>query len=288
MNNTTLAPQRMLLVKPALSISEAQEKAWPKKLDAFGTLSKVTGFLSKPKDEDFELVYSEERYEPLWHVAATSLYVFDRTNRYIVPFKSAEVQSVTFDGQAMKGNQGSFEMNVVEHCRQECSDEALVEGLTGKRNPAARYIISASSQEIEGEINSALPPEAIVVPPQFRISAIIRDTMSKVITGVEADIIHEESLNISRADLYYHPIFAFQYHWKSKNKKAIIEVDGISGEIRTGSRTYSEYFGKMMDKNFIMDVSADAIGMIVPGGSIVVKLANKCVDSIMRKGTANT
>jgi len=284
--NTTLADQRMLLINPAFSMADAQQKAWLRKIDAFGTFSKMTGFLSKPKDEDFELIYSEERYEPLWHVAATARYVFDRNNRYIVPFKSSEVQSITFEGNPMKGNKGSFEMTVVEHCQQDCSDEALVDGLNGKSKPELRGVISAPHQEIEGEINKALSPEAIVVPPQFRISAIIRNALSKVITGVEADVIHEESLAITTADLYYHPIYAFQYHWKTKDKKAIVEVDGINGEIRTGTRTYSEYFGKIMDKDFLMDVGADAAGMIIPGGSIAVRFAQKCVDSLVRKGNA--
>jgi len=281
--NTTIANQRILIVDPAFSIEEAQQKAWIRKTDAFGTLTKVTGLISKPKDDDFSLVYSEERYEPIWHVAATARYVFDRNNLYSVPFRSPDVQSVSFNGQPLKGSQGLFQLELVEHCRQECSDEALVDGVLGKKNPDFKRIISAPAREIAGEINGALHPEAIIVPPQFRISGIIRNTMSKIITGVEADTMHEEQLDITIADLYYHPIYAFQYHWKSKDRQAIVEVDGVTGDVRAGTRTYAEYLGKIMDQQFLTDLGADAAGLFIPGGSIAVKLAKKCVDSIIPK-----
>src|SRR5687767_3237402 len=56
-----VASQRMLLLKDQLSPEQAKEKAWQKKVSAFDAVSKVTSFLSKPKDEDFTLTYSEHR-----------------------------------------------------------------------------------------------------------------------------------------------------------------------------------------------------------------------------------
>jgi len=61
-----VANQRILLLKDQISPAQSKDIAWQKKLSAFDTLSKMTSFLSKPKDDDFTLTYSEHRYEPFF------------------------------------------------------------------------------------------------------------------------------------------------------------------------------------------------------------------------------
>ena len=87
------------------------------------------------------------------------------------------------------------------------------------------------------------------------------------------------SVEVTCVDLYYHPIYAYQYRWKSKAKEAIIEIDGMTGEVGVGSRIFDEYLGRMLDRNFLFDIGADAAGMFVPGGSVAVKLAKKYIDT---------
>ena len=107
----------------------------------------------------------------------------------------------------------------------------------------------------------------------------MRETLAKMIKGVQADKILEEQVEVTCVDLCYHPIYAFQYRWTSKNKEAIVEVDGLTGEIKSGAKVFSEYLGKVLDQNFLFDVGADAAGMFIPGGSIAVKVAKKYLDS---------
>src|SRR5687767_12570151 len=90
-----VASQRILLLKDLLSAKQASEIAWQKKLGAFDALSKVTSFLSKPKDEDFSLTYSEHRYEPFWHVVSRARYEYTRTTNYQIASTGAEVKTVT-------------------------------------------------------------------------------------------------------------------------------------------------------------------------------------------------
>ena len=82
--NVELADERFLILKDRFSMDHAEGRASTKRIDAFGTLAKVTGFLSKPKEDEFELVYRERRLQPFWRLVSAAGYVYERTRRYPV------------------------------------------------------------------------------------------------------------------------------------------------------------------------------------------------------------
>lgn len=274
-----VANQRILLLKDRLSAEQAKEIAWQKKLTTFDAFSKVTSFLSKPKDEDFSLVYSEHRYEPFWHVLSRARYEYTRTTNYQVPASSKEVKNVTVHETKYDVMNGHFHVPALEYCLQEEKDEKIIDGMTGKPEAKLQKYVSMSPVEVAGQLRDEVDADAILVPPSARISAIMRDSLSKMITGIQADTILAEEVEVSRVDLYYRPIYAFKYAWASKQKEAIIEIDGLTGEFSAGTRVFNEYFGKVLDQAFLFDIGADAVGMFVPGGSIAVKAAKKYIDS---------
>ncbi|MBI4973498.1 hypothetical protein HZC27_02735 [Candidatus Roizmanbacteria bacterium] len=274
-----VADQRILLFSDQITPEDAKKKSWDKKMDAFDAVSKVTGFFSRPKDEDFELLYHEHRYQPFWHVVAKSKYVYDRTAKYQVPVAGPEVKSVTLQADDYEVLNGHVHVPVMEHCSQEESDEVLVDGVTGKNAPQLATYLSLSPQVVEGKLEKSVPPQSILIPPQARVSAIMRETLARMIKGIQADKIIEEHVEVTCIDLYYHPVYAYQYRWISKNKEAIVEIDGLTGEIRSGARVFSEYLGKVLDQNFLFDLGADAAGMLIPGGSIAVKVAKRYIES---------
>lgn len=275
----TVANQRILLFSDQVSLAEAQSKAWDKKLSSFDAISKFGSFLSRPKDDDFELVYKEHRYQPFWHVVAKARYVYDRNSGYEVSVSGKEVRSVTYDKTNFEITNGHFHLPVVEHCIQEEQEEVFVDGVTGKNAPELKRFISLSPKEVKGKLENLVSKDSILVPPQSRVSAIMRDALSKMIKGIQADIILEEEVVVECVDLYYYPIFAFQYRWKSKAKEAIVEINALTGEAGTGNRTFKEYLGRVLDQNFLFDLGADAAGMLIPGGSIAVKIAKKYIDN---------
>ena len=77
----------------------------------------------------------------------------------------------------------------------------------------------------EDDLDDFKPEDAIVVPPQARATAVVRDILIGMIKSVQADRIIEDSIGVERVDLYYRPVYAFQYRWKSKDKETIIEYD---------------------------------------------------------------
>ena len=146
-------------------------------------------------------------------------------------------------------------------------------------NQASNNIYRCVSEVVKGTIEKLVPKGAIIVPPAARVSGLMREALAKMIKGIQADTILEESVEVPNVDLYYRPVFAFQYHWKSKNKDGIVEVDGITGTVSSGNRVFKEFFGKVLDPDFLFDIGADAAGVLVPGGSIAVKVARKYIAS---------
>lgn len=274
-----VAKERILLLKPQFSKEEASKKAWEKKTNSFDTLSKVTSFLSRPKDEDFELVYEEHRYQPFWHVVAKAHYVYDRTVTYQVEVSGNEVQSVTLHKTDYNATNNHIHVPVTEHCIQEEQEEIFIDGVNAKNIPELSRYITLSSTVVKGSLEKLVPKGSILVPPQARVSALMRDALSKMIKGIQADTILEERVEVPCIDLYYRPIYAFQYRWKSKNKEAIVEVDGLTGTTSSGNRTFQEYLGKVFNQDFLFDIGADAAGMFIPGGSIAVKAAKRYIDT---------
>jgi hypothetical protein len=274
-----IANQRILLLKDQITPEIAKERAWQKKVTAFDAFSKVTSLLSKPKDEDFTLVYSEHRYEPFWHVVTNARYEYLRSANYQIQTSGKEVKSVTVHDVEYDVQNGHIHVPVTEHCLQEEHEDLIVDGITAKPSAELQKYISMTPFEVTGQLKDEVEEGAILVPPQARVSAIMRDSLSKMIKGIHADKILAEEVEVARVDLYYRPVYAFKYAWVSKQKEAILEVDGLTGEIRTGSRVFKEYMGKILDQNFLFDVGADAVGMFVPGGSIAVKVAKKYMDT---------
>ncbi len=270
-----VATERILVLKDQISPSEAEQLAWDKKLSAFGAISQMTGFFSRPKDEDYELTYSEHRYVPFWHVVAKARYVYDRNTSYQVPTGGKEVKSVTLHETDYPETSGHIHIPVTEHCVQDEIDEVYVDGLTTKADPKLGGYTNYSHTVVEGRIEKSIPKDSLVVPPSARVSAIMRDSLSKMIKGIQADKILEEHVEVATIELYYRPIYAFKYNWIPKGKEGILELDGVTGAISSGSRVFTEYLGKALDQDFLFDIGADAAGMLVPGGSIAVKAARK-------------
>jgi hypothetical protein len=281
--NITVADERVLLFPEQIKLKDAETIAWDKKLDAFGAINKVTSFLNRPKNDDFELIYTEHRYQPFWHIKGHSRYVYDRSSTYQVPTHGPEVKSLTFLKTDFAANDGHFSLSTVEHCIQDESEDIFVDGLTSEKNPSLKTYLDFQAKEYTKDtLPSALPKNALLVPPQARASAIVREAASKMMHNIQADQIFEEHIDIDNVDLYYRPVYAFQFKWMSKGKDATIEVDALTSEVRTG-KTFKEYLGKMVDVNFLFDIGADAAGMFIPGGSIAVKLAKKAIDHRQHK-----
>jgi len=276
-----LAPERLFLLEERLTLEEIQQRAMDKRLQAFG--GGLGALLQRPKPEEVQLVAKQRRLEPLWHVAGRAVYVYDRNRDYTVPASSTDVQDVTINGTKYEGQAGaapgqrSFRVPVQEHCRAEFASESYTDGLTGAPVAEGPQLVTGPRSEV-GDPQTLSADGTIAVPPEHRASYVVRQLMSQIMKPVQADQMLEESIVLEATDLYYRPIWAFEFSWQGKGKQGVVEIDAISGQTRQGKALVGQIKG-MLSRDLLFDVGADTVGLFVPGGSIAVKLAKAAIDS---------
>jgi hypothetical protein len=265
---------------PQFSIDVARDRVEQKKMNLVAGM--LGALLSRSKPEELQLATMENRVEPFWLLAASSRTVYDRAHTYTVAAGSLEVRSVTVLGQEIpvvpQPKAGpAFTLTGVEHCVQELQTHQTFDGITGMKVDLLKYV-NAPKTEI-ADITTFAPEGILVVPPQVKANAVVRQVTAEVVQPVQnVQAIHEERVNIETIDLNFHPIYAFEYEWAAKNKKVVIEFDPLTGEMHTGGKKWSDQIKGMLTRDLIFDITADAFGTIVPGGSIAVKLVKAVVD----------
>ena len=265
-----VADERAYWIKETLTLEQAQGRAWAKKADALGTIAK---FLQRPKDAEIELTYSEKRYEPFWHVACHARYIYDRERKYTINVEGTEVKAVTIHGERheiQEKPKPCIALPVTEHCSEEHSREVFVDAINGDRQDWAGYL--KYDKVLIEDIDNFAPEGAIMVPPEVRASFVVRETLGNLMKVVQADTVHEELVEVETVDLYYRPIYAFEYLWRPKDKRAVVEFDGLTGEIRTGGKAIRQQVGKVLNKELLFDIGVDTVDLFVPGGGIAIKL----------------
>jgi hypothetical protein len=271
-----IADERALVFQEQLTLDQAEGRAWGHKVDAFGSMDKVTSFLRRPKDEDFELVYKEHRLQPFWHIECQARYVYERQREYPITLGGPEVTTVTIDDHEYPAINSRITLKAVEHCREEPRREVFIDGYTGENNQAfASYLQHPANEMPLEQIDELTQKGIILVPPQSRATAVLRDVLLGVLKSLQADQIIEDQVEVGRVDLYYRPIYAFQYRWISKEKEAVLEIDGLTGKLQSDGKIYQQYMGQILDADFLFDVGAETLGLLVPGGGIALKLARK-------------
>lgn len=274
-----LGEPRIFSLEPRLSFEELRRRAEERKTAALGT--GFGGLLQRPKTEDVTLAASQERFEPMWHVACRARYVYDRTRTYTVPASAPDVRAVTILGTdypvaASGKGPASFSVPVLEHCREELADELFVDGVTGAAVGDGKALIAGARSDVADP--AALGAEgAIIVPAEHRASSVVRQLLARMLRPVQADVVSEEALEVEALELYYRPVWAFEFAWAAKDRRGVVELDAVTGEARNAS-SLRAHLTKIASRDALFDIGADTVGLLIPGGSIAVKVARVAID----------
>ena len=273
-----LATERAFHLIPQITLEVAHDRFEQKKTNLVaGT---VGALLSRPKPEEIQMVSVESRLEPFWLINALVHTAYDRNCSYTIPVSGIEVQTVSTLGQDLpvtpnaKGG-ASFTINGLEHCVEERRASFNFDG-AGTKVDMSKYLACAKT-EIADWANFA-PVGTLVVPPQAHATTVVRSVLAEMIKPVQAQIIHEERVNLETIELNFRPVYALEYEWAAKGKRVIVEFDAITGDMHSGGRKLSDQIKNVVTRDLIFDVTADAVGMFVPGGSIAIKLVKAVVD----------
>jgi len=274
-----LGTQRILALDEREGVDALRQRAMDKRTGAFA--SGLGSLLQRPKAEDIELVTTQRRLEPFWHVAGRARYVYERRRDYTVPASAPEVHEVTIHdttypvADAGRGAR-SFTVTALEHCREEIAHELNADARTGAPVPDAAAVLTGPHREIADPATLA-GDDTVVVPPEQRASFVVRQLLAEMMKPVQADTIVEESLTLETTDLVYRPIWAFEFHWRPKEKRGVVEIDAVTGAVRAGGSLIPQ-LGKVITRDALFDIGADTVGLLVPGGSIAVKVARAALD----------
>lgn len=284
--NVELAEERILQIVDRFTVDDAEVRCWSKRTEAFGTLAKLGGFIAKPKDDDFQIVYRERRLQPFWRLTAHTSYKYDRRREHRIQL-GAEVQSVVYDDKPLPKQGRELLIPVIESCHEEKRGEWFYDGITKLPNPALKsYAVMEANEITPDELNAqaVVTPKLtnIVVPPQARVTALTREVLAQIMPKIEADVIHEERVALDCIDLYYRPVYAYRYKWQ--NKEAVVEFDALTGETKVGGATFETYVGKLVDPAFLMEVGVETAGMFLPGVNLAKVVLKKGLS--LRKGNA--
>jgi len=262
-----IAEERIVALTDRFTLDHAEGRAWSRRADAFGTVAKLGGLLNRSTSEDYECVYRERRLQPFWRLHATAVAEYERTRNYAVPV-SPSVRSVRLLGETVDVDQGQLRISGLETCRDESSREHLFDGLTKAENPNLASYLKFDSEVMDAGALATLAREGtVVVPPETKASLLVREVVSAAIGKIDADRVLEERVIVDVVDLVYRPVYAFRY--RHGGKEAVIEFDGLTGEIRPDGSTFEQYFGKVLEPRFLLDVGVEAVNIFVPGTQLI-------------------
>ncbi len=283
----TLAKERLFVLAPRLTRDEAQDRALEKRTTAVA--GGLGGLLQRPKPEEVVLVGSQHRAEPFWHVAGRARYEYHRQRTYSVTAGGPEVKAVSVHGAdhpveppGSKSPIGSFSLPLREHCVEELHRESFIDGRTGQPIADGPAIITGPRTEVADAAELA-SDETVVVPPEQRASYVVRTLIQELTLAIQADNMLEESILLEAADLFYRPIWAFEFAWQGRDKRGVIEVDAITGTLRQTNALLPQIKGLAGNKEAWFDIGMDTVELFVPGANIAIKVARVVAERNRRR-----
>lgn len=268
-----IAEQRVYALTEKLTAEQARLRAMDRRANVF--VSGIGSLLQRPKLEEVELLATQKRLEPFWHAICAVHQVYDRMRKFTVPVTGSEVERVTLHETDYGVTNRSFLLSAVEHCRDDERQQIFVDGQSGEKTDYSLLIDNPKSEVTD--FTNFTGGSVIVVPPEIRASFVVRQALQPMLKPLQADVVYEETVTIETVDLYYRPIYAFEFRWKSKDKTAVAEFDGITGEMRN-AKALRPTLHVNITRDALFDIGADTVGMLVPGGGIAVKLVKIALD----------
>ena len=275
-----LSPEQAYHFVPHYTIEVAHDRVEQKKTSLVA--GAVSSLLSRPNPDDIQMVSTENRLEPYWVIAASARTLYDRNRSYIVTVSGPEVQRVTIFEQDLpvdvKTKEGAgITLTGVEHCLEERRTTRAFDGLSGEKSDPGKY--QSFAKTVIVDLENFSPVGTLVVPPQVRAQAVVRQVLAEVIKPVQnAQVILEEVVNVETIEVNFRPVYALEYEWAAKGKRTVVEFDALTGEFNAGGKKLSAQIKGIVTRDLLFDITADAAGMLVPGGGIAVKLVKAVVD----------
>ena len=249
--------------------TSARAQADHEKAGAFGMLAKLK-LWDRPKDADIALATTEKRYEPFWLAKATRRTLYKRKTVYKVRIEHSHANAVELLGQKLNvGPSRELSLAGLEDCERVVGLSEYFDGL--HRQTSEKVLVDFAGNFTFRELTDSSEPHFIA--PTVTAASVLQQVKSKLSTPIEADQIESDEIDIQALNLMFRPVYAFQFKWK--DKQGVLEIDGLTGRVNKEGSMLGNAVRKLGSRDALFDLGADFAGMVLPGGTIVVKLIDK-------------
>jgi hypothetical protein len=269
--------EKLMLIEDKTGWEKARARALEHKVKAMGMFSQL---FFKPKPEEVSITYEEKRYQAFWHIVGNSFFEYKRKVKYKVPVETV-VEDVDFKGDnyQVSKNAGCFEIEGIEHCKEKYREELMVDAQNDQIGDFSQYL-KHTCREIKGT-DELTGEGAMVVNLQTKASFLVRKVLNELVKPYKADEVLDEKIIIEELSLYFYPVYTFEFVWENKDKKVVVEFDGVTGEIRKG-RKITDKLANSFTAGDLYDFAKE-VANFFPGGSLAMWAGKKAFDIARQK-----
>lgn len=241
---TTIAKPRCFVLEPVINESQAYAQAGEHKSRVFGfNIRRV--FTRRPQNIETKLIH--RRFVAFWHIRCRSYFDFSRLREYTIKTYDPDAVMLTLQGTDRSNNKteavyrvdqsgrsgGQIKLTGVERCIKEREATEWIDSYTQSIDRADKEEVDKQKQfkrstlqrprqvtdlkEFANSLTVGGQPivddniETIVVPPLETADNVVRRILPEVTIPIEAATIYEWSLKVLNVDLYFRPIFVFEF-----------------------------------------------------------------------------
>lgn len=316
---TTLAEPRCFVLEPVINQTQAYAQAGEHKSKVFRLdLKRVLS--GRPKDVETKLIH--RRLVPFWHVRCRSHFDFTRLRDYTITAHDSDAVMLTIQGTDKSGNQteavyrvdqtgrsgGQIKLTGIERCvkerevtewvdsytqiddwperEKETHQKQLQESALQRPTPVADLESFARDLTLDGQPMFVDGVDTILVPPLETADNVVRRVLPKVTVPIEAATIYNWSLEVFTIDLYFRPIFVFEFIHLDKDgnpvERKLEELDALKKDRWVNLQT-TEWQMPSIPWIKILRLSAD-IGAIVLRDIPIVGTTMQVASAIASQG----
>jgi hypothetical protein len=322
---TQIAAPRCFVLEPVINEPQALTQAGEHKSGVFSfDFRRALGRIGLGgKDEtriDIKLLH--RRLVPFWNVKCRSHFDYTRMKDYTISAHDPDAVFITIQGSDKSGapteslyrvdqsgrSGGIVKLTGIERCvtRREISEwiDSYIqsENWSQKQSEAQQKLLQelalqrprpvddledfARTLELNGQSIFSDNVETIVVPPLETADNVVRRMLQKVMVSIEAATIYEWLLEVMAVDLYFRPIFVFEFVRLDKEgnpvERKIEELNALKRGHWVNLQT-TEFQMSNIPWVKILKLSAD-IGSIVLGDIPIVGTTMKVVSAVATQG----
>ena len=296
---TNVSKPRCSVLEPITNESQAHNQAGEHRGKVFGL--DLKRLLSGRREVTVETELVERRMVAFWHVRCRSHFDYTRMKEYEIAAQDPDAVSITLRGNDAQGSRlellyrvdatgrskGQVKLSGIERCVTDRTVEEYIDSYTKADNLPARELESRRKALSESAKQRLRPVEdieafgnhglvdgvplfndnirTIVVPPLETADAVVLQTLRKAMVPIEAATIYEWFLEVTNVDLYFRPLYVFEFKQLDRNGNPIgrkrEELDALNRDRWVNLET-TEYQMPTVPWVKILKLSAD-VGAIM-------------------------